>query len=346
MPAAETSIDWASSYTADWRVVEVDPATWEAGGSIVDATAASLSRDATGRLLETGSLTVDMEPTDSPTEMWARVEALVTQGAEMERVPVCTMLYAPGRGTVRYGRMSVPFDGRSALAPAEDVCMQVGGYVPAGADGAAAAARIIGQCTPAPITADGQFALAEAVVFAEGTTCLEAAWMLVDAAGWCIQVDGRGEISIRPKPKEPALVLDRARAQMIAPTVESDDGLSGVPNRYTAADDGELATAVDMDEGRASSYPRLGRYVDRFDGSPSRLDGETLQAYAERKLAELTSKGGTRSYTRDFAPGVTVYDMVRGSLADAALVGNMRIVSQSMRLGGRLELSETSEVVI
>ena len=344
MPAAQTSIDWGSSVTCSWRVMEVDPATWADSMEVSGARSGSVTRDATGRLLESGTVEVE---SDAPAaaERWARIEVLAVQGALMERHALATLLLVPSPSKVRRGGRVASYEGRSVLRPCEDRKMLAGSYAPKGADGAAWAARLLAGSTPAPVSADGSFELSDNIVFARKTSYLEAAWTVVEAAGWCIQVDGWGRVAVRKKPVQPALLLDRAGARLLGPEVESDDGLADVPNRFTAWDGSEQGQAVDERAGVPTSYKERGRYVDEVDDSPKRVGGESGQAYAERRLAELTEVAGTRSYERAWWPGVTVFDMVRGGLADADLVGDMRVRSQSLQLGAGISVTEEVEVL-
>ena len=334
---------WAESYSASLRLMEVDPATWADTDEVPGVLDASGSRDATGKLLESGRVTVEW-PTDAkPKEMWGRVELLADHS---DRRAVMTLLLVPSPSDVRRGRRTLTYDGYSVLSPADERHLMAGDYVPAGADGAKKAADLIAECTPAPVVAEGSFRLAEPMVFAQGTTYLDAAWMLVDAAGWCMQVDGDGTVRIRPMPTVAALQLDADGAGLLGTEVESDDGFAGVPNSYVAVEGGEVATAVDDDPSSpTSTVSRGGRVVQIYDAKPTRIDGESLGAYAARKLAEATATVGRRSYTRAWVPDVTVFDMVDGTLSEADLVGKMRIVRQALDITGNMTVNEECEVL-
>lgn len=345
MPRADSVIDWSASYTvAAWRVAKVDPKTWASSvDEIGGVTGARVSRDATTRLIESGA--IDVDGTGADGECWGRIEALVEQAGVIERHAVATLLFSPAPSTVHRGWGEMSMEGRSVLAPAEDEKMLAGSYVPRGANGADWAARLLQECTPAPVTVSGSFALADHIVYTRKTSRLEAARMLLDAGGWCIQLTGSGEIVLCPRPETPSLVIDRRSAGLIGTEVEVDDGLSGVPNRYTACRAGQEGQATDEDPARRTSHARLGRWVDVVDESPKPAAGETLQQYAERKLGDAVSVSGRRSYGRSWVPGITTHDVIRGSLADARLVGDMRVVTQDLTLGRGIDVQETVEVI-
>ena len=325
-----------------WRLMEVDPATWASTDEMPGEVSASVTRDASTPLLESANVVVESAVDAAPRETWARLDALV-DGA---RHAVATMLLVPGPSEVRRGRKRVSYDGYSVLKPAADVQMTAGAYIPAGADGAAEAVRMLSACTPAPVSADGAFTLAEPMVFATKTTYLDAAWMLVDKAGWCIQVDGDGAVHVRPMPTEAAVDVDKGGSRMIGTAVQSDDGLASVPNCYVAVDGRDSATVTDDDPGSpTSTVSRNGRIVQVVDDSPVRVNGESLEQYAKRRLADAMAAIGTRRFVMEWTPGVGLFDVVNGTFPDADLDCRMRVSKQSLTAPGQMD-TDTECVVM
>lgn len=341
MPRSDTSIDWAGGYSREWRVMEVNPATWADSGELPGVTDASCSVDSTGRLILSGSVTLTTDPGWDAAERWCRIELLADQSGVAERHAVCTLLLAPSPSKVRRGRVTWQLEGRSPLQPAEDVRLSAGTTCPRGADGAAWAASMLSVC-PCPVTVAGSFPVADHTVFAAGTTRLEAARTVLDAAGWCMQVAGDGSVAIAPVPTEPAVTLT---ASLLGTEVTADDGRADVPNRYLATRDGVTAVATDEDPASPTSHASRGRWVDEWDSNPETRPGEGLQAYAERRLAELTGAAGVRTYQRAWVPGVTASDVVRWQLPSARLSGEYRVTKQSVVLGSGLSVTETVEAV-
>ena len=337
------SIDWGSSYSCSWRLVEVDTRTWADAAEVTGATNASVSRDRGGDLIDGGSLTVEMGIDDIPYEFVGRIELLAEQQL-MERHPIATLRFVPGESSIHEGRRIVSYDGYGVLRPASTLTMLAGEYVPKGTDAAQWVVSKLKSCMKAPVEAKGSFSLAEAYVFDGGTTYLTDIWELLDNVGWCLRVDERGQVVVMELPSDPALVLDSAHASMLQPELSSNDGLASTANRYIAVDGDSMAIAVDESD-RISSYAVRGYYVDQYDSSPTRLDGETLQAYAQRKLDEETSVAGTRTYTRAYWPDALPFDIVRGSLASVGLDCDMRILSQSIQIGAGVKVTETAEVI-
>ena len=335
---------YGEGYSSSWRVSVIDPDMWAGYEERPGFLSASVSRDAGAHMLESGSASFDVGSPESD-EFWGRIEMLAQSGGEVERTAVATMLFSPAKSESRKGRATAEYECRSVLAPAEDRVMLVGDYAPKGADGAAWAASMLASCTPAPVFADASFTLVDHVVFAQGTTFLEAAWMVLDAAGWCIRITEYGEVHVCPKPTEPALVLDTEAEVMLGQEVGYDYGLSEIPNRYIAVDGDEVGIAVDDSYTSPTSTYNRGRYVDVYDESPTRVNGENIQMYAERKLQEAASVKGTMSYEREWSPGVVCFDMVRASIPSVGLEGDMRVIQQSVEVGKGAKVTETVEVM-
>lgn len=338
------SIDWGASVSHRWRLVVVDLPTWEDGDEVRGAMEVSVSRDRGGSMLESGSATIAMGIDEIPREFVGRIEMLAKQGALVERHPVSTMRFIPGRSVIHAGRRLAEYDCYSVLRPADTRKMEAGAYVPKGVDAAAWVVMMLGECMKAPVTAAGSFTLTEHYDFDGSSSRLESVWEVLDSIGWCLRVNERGEVTVMPLPTEPALILDNANAKLLDPELESDDCLADTVNYWVAVDGDNRAEAID-DSDLPTSYTQRGYYVEEFEESPARLDGETLQAYVNRRLEESMSVVGTRTYTRSWIPDVLPFDIVRGSIANVGLDCDMRVKSQTLELGAVAKVTEVSEVV-
>ena len=338
-------IDWGSGYSATWRVTEVDPRTWADSGEVAGVSSASVERDAKSDapLLESGTVTLDTEPHGEFRERYLRIIMMAHQGGVSERVNVATLLCCETEGGFNRGMESRELVGRSVLWPASTRRPSAGTYVPRGADGAAWAADALRSCIKAPVSVDGSFALAEAVVLDVGATLLEAVWAVLDAGGFCLQIDGDGTVHVRPRPTSPELSLDEAGARLLHHGVRRSLDLSEIPSRYIAIEGALVAEAVNDDPNSPTSEAARGYAVDVVDTTPQRLAGETLAAYARRKLAELSVVKESRSYTREYWPGVLPLSMVRGTLNGVGLDGDMRVTRQSLTCGRGIVVAEEAE---
>lgn|GEM_PF-1359828 len=334
--------DFLGGYTARWSVREVDRDTWADKGELDGVVSVGIDRssDDEGSKLESGSMELT---TDAPEfrSMWCRLYMTADQDG-MERVPMATLLFERSASRYEKGTFSLTANGRSVLQPAADIKLAYGAYAPAGCDGAAYAAGLVAECTPAPVSVEGSFTLVDDLVFDIGSSRLEAAWKVLNAAGWCMQIDGEGRITVRAKPTEPSLELSRVNVDLLIPGIDDEFDISGVPNRYIAVDDGASAMAVNEEPASAASYPSRGRYVDFIDTSPVPVNGENLELYAARKLGEVSTVTRTYSYTREFWPDVVPYSIVRATLPETGLAGDLRVISQQLECGKGVTVAETA----
>ena len=331
------AIDWSRPYTSDWRVFRVNPSTWADADALPGALSAEITRDMGGDAPEVDSGTLKLEAaTFEPG--YLRIAMTAVQGGEAERVDVATLLCEGASSEVDHGSV-LEITGRSVLHPAAVTVVLAGEHVPRGGDGAQHAARLLRACVHAPVEVYGGFTLDEAYDFEFGTSHLEAAWQVLDAGGYIIQIDGAGRVAIRPKPTNPALTLDRAGTRLLMPGVKRELDYSDVPNRFTALERGEMATAVN-ETGSPASRDARGYWHDETDDAPKRVNGETLAAYAARRLEELSIVPDERTYTREWWPGVLPGSVVRGSME--GLSGDMRVESQEIECSHGLTVQETA----
>lgn len=336
-------IDYGKGYSSAWSLMKVDPVTWAASDEVTGLLSASVERDCSSYLLESGSAQFDSHIENG--EFYGRLEMLVEQGGEIERHPIVTLLLSPGDSKASKNGVVTEYTGRSVLAPAMDMILLTGSYASSGSDGAKYAASLIAKCTPAPVTTEGSFTISDNFVFAQGTTYLEAAYEILDSANWRIRITGGGAVSIGPKPTEPSLVLDNANASLLGTEVGINGSMEDIPNRYIAVDGDKRAIAVDDSPNNPTSYTVRGRYVDIYDESPQQCNGESLEAYAKRKLQEAVESIETRSYKREWWPDVTCEDLVVGSISSVGLDCTMRVKTQSIQIEHGAFVTEKAEVL-
>ena len=334
--------DWMGGYSSIWEVRRVNKDTWQDDDILGNVRTVSVERSCEGDAptLESGSMTID-SPDGAFDGTWYRV-SMIAEQAGKERVPMATLLFERASAHTEKNTVELECNGRSVLQPAADVKMPTGSYAPAGIDGASFAANLISQCTPAPVTVEGSFTLSDDYVFDPGCSNLEAAWKVLNAANWCIQIQGDGTIIVRAKPTEPSLELSKAHAGLLIPGVDDDFDISEIPNRYYAVNDDEVAVATNEDASSEVSYQSRGRWVDEVDTSPALVDGESLEMYAIRKLAEASTITRKFSYEREWWPDVYPFSVVSASLANEGIEGKPRVISQSVECGRGAKVSETS----
>lgn len=335
-------MDWSAGYHATWRVYQVDRRTWADARLVSGVSKVDIERtcDDDVPLLERGSMVVDVPVGQEFEEGYYRIVMTATQGDESQRVDVATLLCCSVEGDVDRSVDVREVMGRSVLYPASTTELEAGSYAPAGVDGVSFCAGLLRSSINAPIMTSGSFTLDEHHVYDNGTKVLDAVWELLDAGGYVLQIAGDGTVSIVPMPSAPDLPLDRAHARLLHPGIHHELDYSEVPNRFTASDGTEEAVAVNDDPQSVTSTVHRGWFHDMRDDSPTRVNGETLQAYAERRLEEESMVYDTRTYTREWWPGVRPYSIVRGSIASVELDGDLRVVSQSLECGLGITVQE------
>lgn len=330
--------DWMGGYTSQWEVREVDVDTWGDLGQVSGMRSISVSRDASDQLLETASIEFDG---DGFEWAWLRVYVIADQNGR-EKHAITTQLFERSSSSLEKGARTIKVDGRSVLQPAADRKMERGGFAAQGSDAAAYIGRLLRECTPAPVTVEGSFTLSDDVVFDLGSTYLDAIYLLLDAANWCIKIGGDGTITVRPKPTEPQLELTMASAGLLMPGVSDDWSIIDIPNRYYAVTDDETAIAEVEDETSPIHRANRGRWVDMVDESPTLVDGEPLEAYARRRLREEATVTRSYSYTREWWPEVFPNDLVRATLARNGLDGELRVSKQQISCSKGITVEETA----
>ena len=340
------AIDWSRTWTVRWRVFRVDPSTWANAGEVAGVDSVSVKRDSAGAspLVDSGGMVVTG---DRPAAGYYRIVADVTQDGTMARESVATLLFEGTGGTADHGRVTHEMDGRSVLWPAAVDLLPFGAYVGAGVDAARYAAGLLSRSVAAPVRVEGDgFRLAVPVTHEPGDSALDAAWQVLRMGGHGIRIEGDGTVVVRPDPTEPALSLDAAGAGLLRTGIQYTADYSDVPTEYVAVDEHEAATATNDDPASPTSSVARGYAVRVVDESPSPLEGETLGAYAARRLREESTVRETRTYKRKWVPGVLPGDLVRGSMPSVLLDGDMRVTSQSLAVGGGIEVTERAQMEV
>lgn len=340
------SIDWLRGYSSRWTLRRVNQRTWADGGEVAGVTSATVSRtlDGDAPTIDSASITATRSAGDLLEEGWYRLTMLATQGRTVERVDVATLWCAQTDGSLDLGANSIDITGRSVLWPCRRRSMPPGSYAPAGVDGARWAADVLAAATPAPVKLDisAGFTLDDAIVY-DSTSALAAAWEVLRAGSHTLRVLGDGTIVVAPRANAPSLVLDRITSRLLLPDVGRGYDLSDVPNRYVAALNGVEAVAMNEDPASQVSTVRRGMIIDPEDGvdeSPKRVNGETLDAYASRRLEELSIVTDERTYSREWWPNTLPGDLVHGTVASTGVDGDLRIVSQQLTCGAGILVEE------
>jgi len=220
------AIDWKHGYSATWRVCRVDAGTWEPCGELGGIESITVERDGSDEspMLESAVVTATM-PASEPFEPgWFRVYMDAVQGSYSESAPIATFWLDSSRESWSKGVRKDELSGSSVLKQAASAKVGNGSYALNGVDGADLAARMLAACIDAPVSVVGGFELTRNIVFDLGASVLEAAWSVLREGGYCMEIDGHGDVTLKPLPDEPALVLDREGASILMPGVKANEG--------------------------------------------------------------------------------------------------------------------------
>ena len=329
------AVDYSKSYSAEWRVFRVNRATWADAETIDNVDKVEVTKTADGDLLESGSMDVVGElQTD-----YYRIVMTAIQGGEVERVDVATLLFDITGGDYDYSVDMPSADGFSVLYPASKTMISTGAYAPAGVDGAQYVGDMLADTINAPVEVEGSFVLNENVVHEIGEPVLDAAWAVLNAGNFVMQIDGRGVVHILPKPTRPTVVLDNSNARLLQNGIKYTRDISDIPNRYISIVGNHKVEAINDDPNSIVSVANRGFFVDEIDESPTPVNGETVNAYSTRMLHSLSYMVDEHSYTREWVNGLNVYSVVRASLN--GLSGDMRVVDQSIECDHGIVIEET-----
>lgn len=341
------AIDWSRGYSCTWRLYEVSPDTWADGSLISGMISASIERsyekDSSDSLIESGSFTILSSTRTTWKEKYLRLVMIAEQDNVRQRVAVGTLLCSSASGKVDRGIDELEITGRSVLYPASVARVKIGSFAPAGSNGVAQAAALLRETISAPVTASGSFKLSSHIVYDTGQTVLSAVWTLLNAGGFGIRITGSGTVQIAKVSDTPKLELNESNIRLLHPELSHELDWSNVPNRYIAIEGKKTATATNNKQSSPTSTVTRGYRYDIVDSSPVRLSGETLSAYAKRKLEENSIAYDARSWTREWWPDVLPGDIIRVSLYPFGIEGDYRVLRQSLTCERGITIEEEAQ---
>lgn len=319
-----------------WRVRRIDPELWLPTEEVHGIRSASIKRstnDSSSPLLESGELKVSGEIEEG----YYRIEELASSG---ELIEIATLLFVPDDREWAHGSWGGNASGKSVLAPAAERKFKPGEYAPKGIDGASWCASRLREVIKAPVIVEGGFKLGEHVVFDLGSSYLDGIWNVLDVGAFCMQIAGDGTVTIRSKDMEPTLIIT-SDGKGLMPTIKRGLPIDDVPNVLKVYDGTDVAIARNDDPQSPTSTVSRGREIEEVEDSPTRKEGESLQGYADRKLAELSEIYETYDIEREYQRGVMPYSIARTNLPEQGIAGDFRIMSQSLDCTKEIKVGET-----
>ena len=321
-------MNWASGYIASYHACVVDPVTW-ADADVIELLSGSVSRTNSG-LRESADIScVDYE---YGSDRWIRIWMDPEQDGSHEHVALFTGLTSAPEKKIDGTVSEMTIQCYSVLKPAQDIYLPRGWYAAKGFIGAELVADLL-SVGPAPVTFErGSPRLSQHIIAEDGETRLSMAYKILKAIGWRIRIEGTGEVHIGPYKEEPVAVFSALLNDQIEPNVTIKSDWFECPNVFRAVTDSGTATAVDEDPESILSTISRGREIWKEETSVKLNDGESLPAYAKRRLKELQTTSTETSYPRSYDPRVLVTDRIRLNYPVHNLVGIYAVESQKISL--------------
>ena len=328
-------MDWSKGFSAEYYMTIVDPVTF-LDTERVEITGGTISRTGSGLRQSADIQCVDFDPSR---ECWVRVWLTAAQEDDVARVPLFTGL-ATAPGVEMDGmRAKYPVECYSVLKPAEDVLLPRGWFAGAGFNGAETVADLL-SVSPAPIEAeDNAPILSQHIIAESGENRLTMANKILTAINWRLVIEGDGTIRICPMPLDVSGIFG-VDNDVIEPRISLTSDWFGCPNVFRAVS-GELSIeARDEDEDSVLSIPTRGREIWKEETSCKLNDGESLEQYAARRLAEEQAVAYSVKYSRRYNPNINVGDLVRLHYPSVGLMDIYTVKTQHINLGYGARIEE------
>ena len=335
-------MDWSKGYSARFYMMRVDPATWR-DVERYELTGGSVKREMTG-LRESAEVDCSVYP--QGVEYWIRIWMDVEQAGSNEHVALFTGLATSPALDIDGIRKSSALDCYSVLKPADDVNLLRGWYAPAGMSGAAVIKQLL-SVTPAPVSvADGSPTLTSHIVAEDDETHLTMVEKILLAINWRIRIDGNGAINVGPASADPVAMFDPLKNDVIENKIKVSADWFDAPNVFMAVEDDLTAIARDDNSDSPLSVRNRGREVWMQESGCELANNETIESYANRRLAEAQRVYKTAEYDRRYFPGIVPLDYIRMHYPEQGLEGLCRVISQSIQLTHNATTSESIMVEI
>lgn len=335
--------DFSRSYSCKWRVYKVNRDTWTEEDTVAGFMSATVYRSGE-RTLESGSMTVDSGAVMD--QGYYRLVLYATQNGTTERHDIATLYLMRGGGNIDHGSEVNDVTAVSVLYPATRRRLELGAYVPKNTNVLAYAHKLLSTACNAPVEYSGDAQLRNDYVFEPNTTFLDAAWSILETAGCCIQITGSGVVRLTKKGKTPTVPLADV-PRMLFPGMSYDMEWASVPNRYVAVLGSQYAEAVNDSASSPTSTRNRGFISDPDDGidmAPKPMAGETLSAYAMRRLKELSIVSREHTYKREYREDVYPYSEIEASADVFGIEGTAVVKEQSIECGRGIVVTEKATI--
>lgn len=333
-------MNWNSGFAALYEIKKVDPVSFLDTG-ILRFTAGTIDRTEDG-LMQSADLTM----TENPGECWVRVYLKARQESGSDCVAIFTGLTSAPERTLDGLRTTYNVACYSVLKPVDDVLVPRGYYAPSGANGPQLIYDLL-RIGPAPVVIDGDGPqLKDSIVAEADMSRLDMAWLILNAIGWRLRIEGDGTIHICESASDPIAVFDTSENDVIELALTDTEDWFAVPNCIRVVSGNSYVEYKDDDPN--SKISTVGRKANRGgngeiwmnDTASTIGSNESLAEYAIRILTDSQSTARMVSYSRRYRPGVLVSDLVMLHLPNVGIDGTFKVKRQTITLGYGCRTSE------
>ena len=334
-------MDWDKGFSAAYYMTIVDPDTWK-DRKRIEIVSGTINRTTTD-LRESSD--IECRDFEEGYENWIRIWLDARQVGESAHLPLFTGLASSPGKTIDGMRTENRIQCYSVLKPAADILLPRGWYAARDFISGNVIVKLLKVCK-APIEVKYETPrLSSYIIAEEGETNLTMANKILEAIGGRLRIRGDGTIEICQKAEEPSATFSSLAADCIEPRIEVEQDLFDCPNVLRAVSGNESIEIKDEDSDSPLSTANRKREVWKEETDITLYEGETLQAFAKRRLKELQRTSMTASYSRRFHPDVLPGDIIRINYPAQNLVGDFCVNSQTITLGHGAKTSEESSQV-
>lgn len=326
-------MDWNKGFSAQYDLMKVDPVSFLDMG-FLKFTAGTIDNKSDG-LMQSADLTM----TEDPGECWVRVYLKARQTAGGARVALFTGLTSAPERKMDGARPTYNVECYSVLKPVDDILVPRGYYAPAGADAVTLVAELL-SAGPASVEIDQDGpSLVESIVAEDDMSRLDVAWLILNAIGWRLRIEGTGTVHICPPATDSSATFDTRNNDIIELELTDTQDWFSVPNCIRVVSGQQYVEYKDDDPD--STVSTVSRKTNRggtgeiwtSDNASSIGSNESLAEYAIRTLRSQQAPARTVGYSRRFTPAVMVGDLVTLGLSSARISGTFRVSGQKIELG-------------
>lgn len=334
-------MNWNKGFSASYYAYFIDPASWRETERL-EITGGNIKRTDEGLRDSADLYCVSYE---QGKDRYIRVYLDARQHGGAAHVPLFTGLATSPSRDIEGFYETNSLECYSVLKAADDVLLDRGYYVSAGANGAAVIRDLL-SCCPAPvITEEATPSLQSSIIAEDGETRLSMAEKVLAAIGWRIRIHGDGTIELCRKGASNLARFDPIEQDVLEPTIAVKYDWYACPNVFRAVHEDLSAIARDDSPDSPLSTVSRGREVWAEETSCEFNTGESISEYAIRRLRELQQTKLTAEYDRRFHPDVLVGDLIRLHYPAQSLDGLFRVKSQNIELGYNAKTTEEVEAV-